>query len=232
MLTGVGYKFENLSVLKKPWAETAREEIDSRDKDIVNNNEQYCSIVRTSMGSTSLVLAGEVNCVMGEKPDNPDEPIPWVELKTSAEPPSDNPRERQKFERKMLRFWAQSFLLGVPKIIVGFRSPDGLLTRLQEFETQKIPGIVARGEQTWNGNVCIKFSAAFLEFLKKTLEGQDGVWRIKRSKNSREIEILKVEHSGTGTILTKAFKTHRESMIAAEIARNLGQPASLPDDQG
>lgn len=209
--------------MKKPWAESTREEIDSRDKDIVNNNEQYCSVVRTGIGSTSLVLAGEVDCVMGEKPENPEDPIPWVELKTSAEPPSDHPRERQKFERKMLRFWAQSFLLGVPKIIVGFRSPEGLLTRLQEFETQKIPGIVARGEGTWNGNVCIKFTAAFLEFLKKTLEGQDGVWRIKRSKNSHEITIDRVEGTGTGSLLTADFTAHREKTMAAEIARNLGQ---------
>jgi len=69
-----------------------------------------------------------------------------------------------KYERKLLKFWIQSFLLGVPKIIVGFRSKMGILERLEELETSKIPGIVKRsGKNTWNGNLCINFTAAFLD---------------------------------------------------------------------
>jgi RAI1 like PD-(D/E)XK nuclease len=68
-----------------------------------------------------------------------------------------------KFERKLLKFWAQSFLLGVPKIIVGFRTGNGILTRLDELETQAIPEMVKRGTQLWDGNVCINFAAGFLE---------------------------------------------------------------------
>lgn len=209
-------------MLKKPWGECTREEIDARNEEIVNNNEQYCSIARTGVGTTSLILAGEVDCVMGDKPDNSDEPIPWVELKTSAEPPNDDPRERQKFERKLLKFWAQSFLLGVPKIIVGFRTPDGFLTRTAEFETQKLPSMVSRGQASWDGNVCINFTAAFLEFLKNTIGGQEGVWRIKRSKNSREIIVSKVEESGHGLIVKQTFKDHRQRLVAAEIAQKPG----------
>ena len=221
-LTALGYKFESVSVLNKPWSECTREEIDSREEDIVNNNVQYCSIVRTGIGSTSLILAGEVDCVLGEKPENSDVPIPWVELKTTADPPNDAPRERQKFERKMLRFWAQSFLLSVPRIMVGFRTQDGFLTRIQEFETQKIPGIVSRGEGTWNGNVCISMTAAFLEFLKQNITGTVGVWRIKRKKSDRVIEVFKVMESGTGNILRPAFKEHREKLLASQIAEKLG----------
>jgi RAT1-interacting protein len=75
-----GYKFETLAVLPKPLADCSRDEVENRDKVTVNNNAQYCSIVRTSIGSTNLVIAGEVDCVMGEKPDSPDDPIPWVRI--------------------------------------------------------------------------------------------------------------------------------------------------------
>ena len=95
------------------------------------------------------------------KPDNKDDPINWVELKTSAE--IFNDRDMLKFERKLLKFWAQSFLLGVPKIIVGFRSKNGMLQRLEELETKDIPGKVKRkGRGTWDGNICINFTAEFL----------------------------------------------------------------------
>lgn len=167
------------------------------------------------------MLAGEVDCILGEKPDDPSAPIPWVELKTTAEPPNQNPREIQKFERKMLRFWAQSFLLGVPKVMVGFRTNDGYLTRIQEFETQRMPGMVSRGQNSWNGNVCINMTAAFLEFLKNTVMNTEGVWRVKRAKNAREVQVFKVEQDGTGRVIPDSFKAHREKLLAAGIAQKL-----------
>lgn len=85
-----------------------------------------------------------------------------MELKTSAQIESD--RDMLKYERKLLKFWIQSFLLGVPKIIVGFRSRNGILQRLEELETRSIPGLVKRsGKGTWDGNLCINFTASFLE---------------------------------------------------------------------
>jgi len=100
--------------------------------------------------------------VWDRKPESKDEPINWVELKTSVE--IENERDMVKYERKLLKFWIQSFLLGVPKIIVGFRSKDGILQRLEELETKAIPGVVKRrGKGSWDGNVCINFTASFLD---------------------------------------------------------------------
>ena len=69
-----------------------------------------------------------------------------------------------KYERKLMKFWIQSFLLGVPKIIVGFRDKNGILRRLEELETRSIPNLVkTKGKGTWDGNTCINFAANFLE---------------------------------------------------------------------
>lgn len=63
-----------------------------------------------------------------------------------------------------MRYWIQSFLLGVPKIIVGFRSKDGILQKIEEFDTMKLPyQVQGRGRAKWDGNVCIKFTSLFLE---------------------------------------------------------------------
>lgn len=56
-----GYKFETLSLLKKPWGETSREEIESREDDIVDNYAQYCSLCRTGIAGVSMIIAGEVD---------------------------------------------------------------------------------------------------------------------------------------------------------------------------
>lgn len=92
----------------------------------------------------------------------PGAPTNWVELKTSASIRDD--RDMANFERKLMKFWIQSFLLGVPKIIVGFRSQDGVLEKLEEIKTEGIPVTAAqRGVKTWNANMCINFGAGFLE---------------------------------------------------------------------
>lgn len=75
-----------------------------------------------------------------------------------------NERDVLRYEGKLLKYWIQSFLLGVPKIVVGFRSKQGILQRLEELETKSIPGMVMRrGKGTWDGNLCINFTATFLE---------------------------------------------------------------------
>jgi len=70
--TLTGYKFETLSTLPAPWGETSREYIENRDDLVVNNNEQYCSVVRTGIGKTILCLGGEVDA--SERTSHPTPP--------------------------------------------------------------------------------------------------------------------------------------------------------------
>jgi RAT1-interacting protein len=179
LLKQVGYKFEAVALIPDIWDKVSRDYIESRERHVVDNMQQYCSVVQTGIGSTTLLLGGEVDAgkpmnspscqvltcridkVWDRKPDDPEQPINWVELKTAEEIQSDH--DKVKFERKLLKFWIQSFLLGVPKIIVGFRSKTGMLLRLEEIPTHSIPGNVKRQKNTWDGNTCVNFAATLLE---------------------------------------------------------------------
>lgn len=186
-----GYKFEALATLPTPWAETSREYIEDRENHIVNNKEQYCSVVRTGIGKATLCLGGEVDAstsillsllrstfvlqflcvslrvlltpsVWDSKPVEKGAPINWVELKTSVE--IRGPHDADVFQRKLMKFWIQSFLLGVPKIIVGFRTRDGVLASLDEIDTHRIPQTVnSRPNPSWNADMCVNFAGVFLE---------------------------------------------------------------------
>jgi len=204
-----GYKFETLSLLPEPWGLTSRDYIEDREEMIVNNHAQYCSVVKTGIGKARMIIGGEVDAVWDCKPENKDEPINWVELKTSAI--IENDRDMLKYERKLMKFWIQSFLLGVPKIIVGFRSKMGILQSLEEVDTQRIPGMVKRGKGTWDGNLCINFTAAFLDWLKQTIT-TDGLWRIRRRDRSSVIEVIRLGE-GTGEILSNEFIEWRSRKI-------------------
>ena len=63
-----GYKFEEISTLQKTWDESTRSEIERRNENIVDNIQQYCSVVKTQLGSSTLVIGGEVDCVWGIPP--------------------------------------------------------------------------------------------------------------------------------------------------------------------
>ena len=141
--------------------------------------------------------------VWDAKPIKKGDPINWVELKTSVD--IRNERDMDNFEKKLLKFWIQSFLLGVPKIIVGFRTPQGILSRIEEIETINIPTVAAkRGRAGWDANGCINFASAFTEWLRDTIN-DEGVWRIRRRPRSPDIEVFRVEEVGHGRILADEF---------------------------
>lgn len=63
-LTFPGYKFETLCLLPTTWDKTPRDYIENRENEIVNNYAQYCSIVKTGIGNTTMVIGGEVDAGM------------------------------------------------------------------------------------------------------------------------------------------------------------------------
>lgn len=63
-MTQTGYKFETLCLLQQPWDPTPRDEIESREDQVVNNSAQYCSVVKTGIGPSRIVIGGEVDAGM------------------------------------------------------------------------------------------------------------------------------------------------------------------------
>lgn len=112
--------------------------------------------------SFSSLFSTHISTVWDSKPEEKGSPINWVELKTSAE--IRNPGGMENFKRKLMKYWIQSFLLGVPRIVVGFRTQDGILVEAREMETHRIPDMVnADPNPKWNADMCVNFAATFLE---------------------------------------------------------------------
>jgi len=95
--------------------------------------------------------------------------------------------------RKLLKFWAQSYLLGIPEVFVGFRSPDGIIQSTQSLATLSIPRLVrGKGPHAWDSGVCLDFAERFLKHLRAVMAhdsaasspsssastGQAIIWRI------------------------------------------------------
>lgn len=50
--------------------------------------------------------------------------------------------QRFVFRFKLLRWWCQSYLLGVPEVIAGCRDDNGLVKYLKSYKTLEIPRMV------------------------------------------------------------------------------------------
>ncbi|KAF8972217.1 RAI1-domain-containing protein [Flammula alnicola] len=171
----------------------------------VNTNVQWCSVVRTKLGDTRMIIGGEVDCVRGKYTGQTDT---FVELKTSMT--IRKRYDEEKFERKLLKFYFQSFLLGVPEIVVGFRTPAGVVSTVQSFKTIQLPRLVRGKPGAWDPLVCLDWGYQVLTFLKDMARGTardpNGfpvpVWRVKfvpgKGVNVEELDSAGIEEVANG----------------------------------
>ncbi|KAF9473916.1 RAI1-domain-containing protein [Pholiota conissans] len=175
----------------------------------VDTNVQWCSVVRTKLGDMRMILGGEVDCVRGKYTGKTDA---FVELKTSLA--IRGPYDETRFERKLLKFYFQSFLLGVPEIVVGFRTPAGVVSTVQSFKTIQLPRLVRGKPGAWDPLVCLDWGYQVLTLLKGLLpgrrEGQGGdattdapmpvhLWRVKFVPGSG-IRVDELDAAGIGEV--------------------------------
>nr|XP_047135785.1 decapping and exoribonuclease protein-like isoform X2 [Hydra vulgaris] len=153
-----GYKFESYLT------ESMQEQQDLNP--VVNTNEAFCSVVRTRLNKNSIICGAEVDCCIKE--DKSKSPSNYIELKTTRI--MNNYRQNENFARyKLLKFWAQSFLAGIPKIVVGMRDDEGIVKEIKSFNTLSIPGICKEYSKKWDANVALNFLDGILNWLKKVV---------------------------------------------------------------
>ncbi|KAJ1884747.1 decapping endonuclease targeting mRNA [Kickxella alabastrina] len=187
-----GYKFETLCVLDKlppPSTQQLEERLDA----VVNTNSEYCSVFRTKLGSHSIISGAEIDCIDGIKPaEFPSRQ--YRELKTANI--LDTRRKTESFERfKLLKFWAQSFIAGIPVVTVGFRDQDGVLQALEDIRTREMPRRVRGKPNMWEPAVCMNFADQILHFIKMHVsEPSPTQYRVAYDARSQEVQITKLEN--------------------------------------
>jgi RAT1-interacting protein len=112
--TYYGYSFESYCTSESPTQghPTRNRNVPKGWGGDVNTNVQWCSVVRTKLGNTRLVIGGEVDCIRGwchifvtrplltsKKGKYTHQPNNFVELKTSITIRPNNDSDASKFER-------------------------------------------------------------------------------------------------------------------------------------
>ncbi|XP_071964149.1 decapping and exoribonuclease protein-like [Antedon mediterranea] len=182
-----GYKFEQYMT-----------SVDGKEppntNEALNNNEAYFSVVQSDINDHSLMYSGEVDCctdVQLQPPSN------YVELKTYKVFDPTDEKENNKFKRyKLSRWWAQSYLLGIPTIMVGFRNEKGIVQNVERYPTIELPE-KAKQNKIWCPEVCMHFCDSFLKHVKKLVIKDDPcvVYLFKRLNDQNGITCTLEENS-------------------------------------
>lgn len=86
----------------------------------------------------------------------------FIELKVTRH--ITHPRQNQTFYRfKMLKWWCQSFLVGIQRVIVGYRNDNGIVNEIKEMPVKLMPKLAVN---YWSPAVCMRFLSDFLNTVK------------------------------------------------------------------
>ncbi|KAI5120113.1 hypothetical protein M0805_002197 [Coniferiporia weirii] len=187
----------------------------------INTNVQWCSVVKTKLGDNRLIIGGEVDCVNGKYTGQPNN---FVELKTSLVIRGSQDEER--FEKKLLKFYFQSFLLGVPEIKVGFRTPAGRIKDLQTFKTVELPRLVRGKPGAWDPNLCLEWGNQFLAFIRSSIKN----WDLNTSDSSDTCRNSPSESSPKLSPDTRVARPREECVWRVTLHPGKGAEVVLLDD--
>ncbi|KAG8185232.1 hypothetical protein JTE90_002761 [Oedothorax gibbosus] len=139
----------------------------------VNENEGYYVVLKGQLNEYYLLYSAEVD---GKDPAIPQEysyfnsilkeTDCYVELKTTRHG-SDKGRY---YRPTLFKWWLQSFLAGIPKIICGVRNDTGVVGQLKTFQTENILEII---QEKRNINNCLKICHEILGFVKECIQEDD-----------------------------------------------------------
>lgn len=140
-----GVKFEALCTAPPPTPGGGAAADDGDDA--VDANAEFCSLVRLRVGRHRLLMSAEIDCYEPPPPGAPPGTSSNVlttyrELKTMAVPRTPAQHARVKGQR-LLKYWIQSYLVGVPELFIGFRSDRGQLTGTMRVPTRALPDLAA-----------------------------------------------------------------------------------------
>lgn len=154
-------------------------------KEPVNTWKEFGIVLKGKLGQHRLIFGAEVDGLDFDGST-------YVELKTSRVL-KDSSSVNQFYQKKLMTFWAQSFLAGIPKILIGFRSDSGIVKSIEYIEVNEIPRIT-RGKVSWCPETMLNFGTVFLDWLAKQMHQLPEELVYSMSCNGTSIELIESSH--------------------------------------
>jgi len=162
-----GRKVENYLTSPKPGQP-------STPKEPINENAEYVSVFRSQLGKIQLLYGAEVDCIDHTMAEEYKPPANFIEIKTQSELRDKN-RKSNFRKYKLSKWWAQSYLAGIPRVMTAFRDDRGFVNLLEVIETQAMPRVAAQESYSWTPQTMMGFLERFLTFIRDVMAKVDDV---------------------------------------------------------
>lgn len=195
MYTYWGHRFEHMAMNSA--SNDLEDNLENRFKEPVNTWREFGVVFKSKLGGHRLIFGAEVDGLDTNGSS-------YVELKT-CRVLKDQSQYSAFYQNKLMSFWAQSFLAGIPKILVGFRSDRGIVKSIEYIEVNEIPRIT-RGKVTWCPETMLNFGILFLDWISSQMKQfpEDEVFRLSFVGDFGEITLKKLE--GYPPFISSEFK--------------------------
>ncbi|GMR57613.1 hypothetical protein PMAYCL1PPCAC_27808, partial [Pristionchus mayeri] len=108
---------------------------------------------------------------------------------------------------KSIKWWLQSFLIGLEKITVGYRDDEGIVERVGSVRLSELS---QRSQGIWKGNVCFNFIATVLTMVEQRLPHGSpdyGSCHVKYDPVSKKVYVEEAKEEET-QFLNDEFRKH------------------------
>ncbi|XP_018006711.1 decapping and exoribonuclease protein [Hyalella azteca] len=130
-----------------------------------NEKESYCLVVRAQLSEHSILYGAEVDGVDNRAPDGLPRSTDLIELKTDRLRPSARKQSMPPY--KMCNTWAQCALVGIPRVVCGFRDDRGVVKRLRSFRVANLP---SDSKGFFSPGAMVDSLSEFLQWVKTQVE--------------------------------------------------------------
>lgn len=165
LLSYAGLKFEDY--ITKPLGPPRGDEFQN------DRHDELCCMVRTRLKKHSLVYGAEMDCTDRQGRVDDLKLSDFIEIKTTRT--IFNDRQYENWCRKLVKWWSQSYLIGLSKLVCGYRDDDLIVRKLEKFNIHDFP---EKGRQFWSDKVCLNFLNEFLNFVKQYVTEEDVAYKI------------------------------------------------------
>ena len=162
-----GFRFEQYLTSYEP-------DIPPDPNDFDTDHHEYCTVMRTRLmadnNSHSMVFGAELDCILPHVMEQPGGLLNnFVELKTTKMMQKEA-QYRNFLKYKLLKWWAQSYLVGVPTIYCGYKDNRNVVKQLEKLLIDSFPDLCV---EFWSANVCLNFLNRFLNHVKEMVTIDD-----------------------------------------------------------
>lgn len=118
-------------------------DVDPETSTPVDETEEFCGMFSTKLEGKNILLAAEMDGIISNKILDHSSEINWeklefVELKVKRR--ETNERQKNNFYRfKLIKWWCQSFLVGISKVYFGLRDDRGIVDEIDKMNVNDMP---------------------------------------------------------------------------------------------